>query len=147
MSAVTDHLREVATRDYGLAADAAQSASDDELAQQVLRGIATQKYDVSADELSGKDTRGLVEVLLKNMVVDLLKVDADKVATSTTFNDLGADSLDMVELLMSIEDTFEPFGGLKIADEDANISNVGEAVDRIYGYIGNYLNGGSGATA
>ena len=47
----------------------------------------------------------------------------------------------------SIEDTFEPFGGLKIADEDANISNVGEAVDRIYGYIENYLNGGSGATA
>ena len=139
MSAVTDHLREVASRDYGLAADAAQTASDDELAQQILRGIATQKYDVSADELTGKDTRGLVEVLLKNMVVDLLKVDADKVTTTTTFNDLGADSLDMVELLMSIEDTFEPFGGMKIADEDANIGTVNEAIDRITMYVNNYL--------
>ncbi|HMA33816.1 MAG TPA: acyl carrier protein [Chloroflexia bacterium] len=77
------------------------------------------------------------------MVVDLLKVDAAKVNTAATFSDLGADSLDMVELLMSIEDTFEPFGGLKIADEDANINTVGEAVDRIDGYIKTYLNQGA----
>lgn len=139
MGQVTDHLREVATRDYGVDAPAAQTMTAEQLVQAVLRGIATQKYDVAAPELEGKDTRGLIEVLLSNMVVDLLKVDAAKVTPATTFSDLGADSLDMVELLMSIEDTFEPFGGLKIADEDANISTVGEAIDRIYGYIETYL--------
>ncbi len=146
MSAVSEHLREVATRDYGLDAAEAQDMSDDDLAQAVLRGIATQKYDVAAGDMQGKDTRGLVEVLLNNMVVDLLKVDKAKVTPTATFTDLGADSLDMVELLMSIEDTFEPFGGLKIADEDANIGNVNEAVDRITGYIESYL-AGSPATA
>jgi acyl carrier protein len=146
MSQVTEHLREVATRDYGVDAAEAQSMSDDELAQAVLRGIATQKYDVSAADLEGKDTKGLVEVLLSSMVVDLLKVDPAKVNSSATFSDLGADSLDMVELLMSIEDTFEPFGGLKIADDDANIGTVGEGVDRINGYIETYLTQGA-ATA
>ena len=47
---------------------------------------------------------------------------------------------------MSIEDTFEPFGGLKIADDDANIGTVGEGVDRINGYIETYLTQGA-ATA
>ncbi|HUS17352.1 MAG TPA: acyl carrier protein [Chloroflexia bacterium] len=74
------------------------------------------------------------------MAVELLKVDPAKVTVDSTFADLGADSLDMVEFLMSIEDTFEPFGGLKIADEDANISTIGEGVDRIHGYIQTYLN-------
>jgi acyl carrier protein len=140
MGQVTDHLREVATRDYGVDAAEAGSMDAEQLAQAVLRGIATQKYDVDAAELQGKDTRGLIEVLLTSMVVDLLKVDPAKVNASATFSDLGADSLDMVELLMSIEDTFEPFGGLKIADEDANIATVGEGVDRIHGYIESYLN-------
>jgi len=144
MSQVTEHLREVATRDYGVDAAAVQSMSDEQLVQAVLRGIATQKYAASTGDLEGKDTRGLIEVLLSNMVVDLLKVDAAKVTPAATFAELGADSLDMVELLMSIEDNFEPFGGLKIADEDANINTVAEAVDRIYGYIETYLNQGAG---
>lgn len=145
MTQATEHLREVATRDYGVDTAEAQTMSDDQLAQAVLRGIASQKYDVNAADTEGKDTRGLIEVLLTNMVVDLLKVDPAKVNTEATFSDLGADSLDMVELLMSIEDTFEPFGGLKIADEDANISTVGEAVDRINGYIETYLKQDSAA--
>ncbi len=139
MGQVTDHLREVATRDYAVDASEAQSMDAEQLAQAVLRGIATQKYDTPTEQLAGKDTRGLIEVLLSSMVVDLLKVDPAKVNAQATFQDLGADSLDMVELLMSIEDTFEPFGGLKIADEDANISTVGEGVDKINGYIQTYL--------
>ena len=139
MGQATEHLREIATRDYSVDAAGAASMSDDELAAAVLRGIATQKYNTEASDLEGKDRRGLIEVLLSNMVVDLLKVDASKVNAGATFADLGAESLDMVELLISIEDTFEPFGGLKIADEDANISTVGEAVDRINGYIQTYL--------
>ena len=73
------------------------------------------------------------------MVSDLLKVDKSKVTAETSFSDLGADSLDMVELLMTIEDTFEPFGELKIPEEDANISTVGEAVERIDSYITDYI--------
>ncbi len=140
MGQVTDHLREIATRDYGVDAAEAQGMDAEQLTDAVLRGIATQKYDVAAADLQGKDMNGLIEVLLTNMVVDLLKVEPAKVTSSASFSDLGADSLDMVELLMSIEDTFEPFGGLKIADEDANIATVGEAVDRISDYIHKYLN-------
>ena len=141
MAQVEEHLRTVAVNDYGASADDVANLSSDQLADVVLRGIATTKYSVDASELEGKDTRGLVEVLLGKMVVDLLKVDPEKVTPTAAFSDLGADSLDMVELLMSIEDTFEPFGGLKIADEDADIATVDQAVDRITAYINVYLKG------
>jgi hypothetical protein len=45
----------------------------------------------------------------------------------------------MVELLMTIEDVFEPFGEMKIPEEDANISTVGEASDRIKQYMDTYV--------
>src|SRR4051812_6982188 len=99
MAQVEEHLRTVAERDYGADPAEVQNLSGDQLADVVLRGIATTKYDVSEPEVEGKDTNGLIEVLLGKMVVDLLKVDPEKVSTSTTFSDLGADSLDMVELL------------------------------------------------
>jgi acyl carrier protein len=139
MSQVTDHLREVAVQKYGADAAEVAKAGTNQLAEIILRGIAEKNYDVAATELAGKDMRGLVGVLLEHMIVDLLKVDRAKVTPDATFADLGADSLDMVELLMSIEDTFEPFGGMKIADEDANIGTVNEATDRITQYVENYL--------
>lgn len=147
MSQVTEHLREVAVQNYGADSTEVATADTDTLVNIILRGIATQKYDVAADSLVGKDMRGLIGVLLENMIVDLLKVDRAKVTSDATFADLGADSLDMVELLMSIEDTFEPFGGMKIADEDANIGTVNEAVDRITQYVNNYLQQDSTVTA
>ena len=101
--------------------------------------IAQDKYKVSASETAGKDTSDLTKLLLSSMVVDLLKVDPAKVTDDASFSDLGADSLDMVELLMSIEDTFEPFGEMKIPEEEANIATVGEAVQRIDGYVENYI--------
>ncbi len=39
---------------------------------------------------------------------------------------------------MTIEDVFEPFGEMKIPEEEANIATVGEAVDRITGYLEEY---------
>ena len=56
-------------------------------------------------------------------------VEKDTVTKDTTFvNDLGADSLDTVELIMEFEEEF----GIEIPDEDAeNITTVGSAVDYI----------------
>ena len=65
----------------------------------------------------------------KNIIVDLLGVDPDKVKMESNFReDLEADSLDLVELIMAFE---EEFGG-EISDEQAQqITTVGEAVKYI----------------
>ena len=115
MGQVTEHLREVAVQNYGADSGEVANAGSQELAEQILRGIAADKYSIDTASLEGKDLRSLIGVLLENMIVDLLKVDRAKVTPEATFADLGADSLDMVELLMSIEDTFEPFGGMKMS--------------------------------
>jgi acyl carrier protein len=63
---------------------------------------------------------------IKEIVADLLDIDPDTVKPESKFQaDLGADSLDLVELIMEFE---ERFGG-EISDEDAQkITTVGEAV-------------------
>lgn len=138
MANAVEELREVAVQKYGVDASEVEALDARNLTDMVLAKIAEEKYKVSPSEAEGHDTRGLVGVLVTHMVSDLLKVDAEKVTTDTSFSDLGADSLDMVELLMTIEDVFEPFGEMKIPEEDANISTVGEAVDRISSYIDDY---------
>jgi len=66
---------------------------------------------------------------VKEIIVDLLGVDPDKVTMDARFReDLEADSLDLVELIMALEDKFDA----EIPDEDAqNITTVGEAVKYI----------------
>jgi len=63
---------------------------------------------------------------IKEIIVDLLGVDESKVTPDARFReDLEADSLDLVELIMAFEDKF----GAEISDEDAqSITTVGEAV-------------------
>ncbi len=63
---------------------------------------------------------------VKEIIVDLLGVEPEKVTMEARFReDLGADSLDLVELVMAFE---EEFGGT-ISDEDAQqIKTVGDAV-------------------
>lgn len=63
---------------------------------------------------------------VRDVIVELLNVDADKVTMEARFReDLEADSLDLVELIMAFEDKF----GGEISDEDAQkITTVGEAV-------------------
>lgn len=141
MANATEELREVAVQQYGAEASEVESLEANDLTNMLLGKIAESKYKVAASETQGKDRPALVGVLMQNMVSDLLKVDKEKVSNDTSFSDLGADSLDMVELLMTIEDVFEPFGEMKIPEEDANISTVGEAVDRINQYIDNYVGG------
>jgi acyl carrier protein len=71
-----------------------------------------------------------LEDRLKGIIVDQLGVEAEKVTANASFiNDLGADSLDIVELVMAMEEEFD----LEIPDEDAEkIKTVGDAT--------NYLN-------
>jgi acyl carrier protein len=67
---------------------------------------------------------------VKSIVAENLKVsDPSVISLDTTFiDDLGADSLDVVELVMKLEDEFN----IEIPDEDAKaITKVGEAVDYI----------------
>ena len=74
------------------------------------------------------------EERVKKIVVDLLGVDDDRVVPAARFReDLEADSLDLVELIMAFE---EEFGG-EITDEDAQkITSVGEAVSYIQKNMG-----------
>ena len=66
---------------------------------------------------------------LKKIIVDQLGVDESEVVPSASFvEDLNADSLDVVELIMSLEEEFK----LQISDEDAEkITTVQEAEDYI----------------
>ena len=63
------------------------------------------------------------------LIANRFSVDASTVTEGMTFQqDLGADSLDVVELVMELEDEF----GVQISDEDAeNISTIGDAVNYI----------------
>lgn len=66
---------------------------------------------------------------VKNVIVDQLSVDEGEVTMEASFvDDLGADSLDVVELIMGLETEFD----IEIPDEDAEkISTVGDAVEYI----------------
>jgi len=72
---------------------------------------------------------------VKKIVVEQLGVDEEEVIPSANFvDDLGADSLDLVELVMSMEEEFSEEGQkVEIPDEDAEkIATVQDAVDYIH---------------
>jgi acyl carrier protein len=66
---------------------------------------------------------------VKSIIVEQLGVDAEEVTPTASFtDDLGADSLDIVELVMAFEEEF----GLEIPDEEAEkIGTVQDAIDYI----------------
>ncbi|MBU4477479.1 MAG: acyl carrier protein [Candidatus Omnitrophica bacterium] len=72
-----------------------------------------------------------VEDKVKSIIVDQLGVKTEEVTSTASFvDDLGADSLDTVELVMALEEEF----GIEIPDEDAEkMTTVGEAIKYIDG--------------
>lgn len=70
-----------------------------------------------------------IEAKVKDIIVDKLGVDAEQVVPEASFtNDLGADSLDTVELIMEFEKEF----GISIPDDKAEtIATVGDAIKYI----------------
>lgn len=71
---------------------------------------------------------------LKDLVMDRLNVEEDQIKSEASFvEDLGADSLDIVELIMGIEEEFD----VEIPDEDAEkLTNVGEAFAYVKSKLG-----------
>jgi acyl carrier protein len=70
---------------------------------------------------------------VKKIIVEQLGVEEEVVPTASFVDDLGADSLDLVELIMSLEEEFSnPSHKIEIPDEDAEkIVTVQDAVDYI----------------
>ena len=66
---------------------------------------------------------------LKGIIADVLNVDENEITMDTTFvDDLGADSLDVFQIIMGIEEEFD----IEIAQEEAEkIVSVGDAVEEI----------------
>ena len=77
--------------------------------------------------MSGKDDQ--IDQRIKNLVAKQLKCEVDTIKDESSFEeDLGADSLDRVELIMAIEDEF----GIAIIDEDAeDIATVQDATEYV----------------
>jgi len=73
-----------------------------------------------------------VEEKVKGIIMEQLGVDAEEVTPEASFvNDLGADSLDTVELVMALEEAFK----IEISDEDAEkIGTVSDAIKYIEGH-------------
>jgi acyl carrier protein len=70
-----------------------------------------------------------IETKVKGIIADQLGVGEDEIKPESSFiEDLGADSLDIVELVMAMEEEFE----VEIPDEEAeNIKTVGDAINYI----------------
>lgn len=87
------------------------------------------------NRLAGKDAAQQKAVFdkIKAIIVDRLGVDESAVTLEATFiDDLEADSLDIVELIMALEEDFD----LEIPDEDAEkITTVGDAVAYILAHM------------
>jgi acyl carrier protein len=94
------------------------------------RGPWTQGHQSNPEDLNEMSS---VEERVRKIVVEQLGVKEEEVTPEASFvDDLGADSLDTVELVMALEEEFET----EIPDEDAEkITTVKQAIDYINGHL------------
>ncbi len=70
---------------------------------------------------------------VKKIIVEKLSVDSNEVTLDASFEDLGADSLDIVEIVMALEEEFD----IEISDEEAeNAKSVGDVVNYLVNLLG-----------
>jgi len=70
---------------------------------------------------------------VKKIIVEKLSVDSNEVTLDASFDDLGADSLDIVEIVMALEEEFD----IEISDEEAeNAKSVGDVVNYLVTLLG-----------
>ena len=87
----------------------------------------------------GDDMADTIFERIKKLIVEQLGVEEEKIVLSASFiDDLNADSLDLVELIMAMEEEFSDADKtIEISDEDAEkITTVGEAVDYVKELLG-----------
>jgi acyl carrier protein len=87
----------------------------------------------------GDDMADTIFERIRKLVVEQLGVEEEKVVLTASFiDDLNADSLDLVELIMAMEEEFSDEGRtVEISDEDAEkITTVGEALDYVKELLG-----------
>jgi len=96
----------------------------------MLAAVCIYKGEISSEALKSKRRRLMsVEEKVKEIIVDQLGVDESEVTPDAKFiDDLGADSLDIVELVMALEEEYD----IEISDEEAEkIQTVGDAIEFI----------------
>jgi len=76
--------------------------------------------------------RDQISVQVRQLLAEQLTIDFTKITEQSTLNELGADSLDRVEIIMKIEDLF----GVEISDDDADRLT---GVDSIIAYLEQHL--------
>lgn len=69
------------------------------------------------------------KIRVLSIVMDKLQIDETSIHDTSTLQDLGADSLDLVEIVMSLEDEFS----IEISDEDAEkLENIAQVIDYVH---------------
>lgn len=97
--------------------------------QEFCAALAHRKAATTGPNYGGKSPMATVEDKVKECIVSQLGVNDDEVTPEASFvDDLGADSLDIVELVMALEDKF----GIEIPDEDVEkMRTVKDAIDYV----------------
>jgi acyl carrier protein len=95
----------------------------------VVRGNPPDSTHFGEDLEEFQMATSAIEAKVKSIIADQLGVGEDEIKPESSFiEDLGADSLDIVELVMAMEEEFE----VEIPDEEAeNIKTVGDAINYI----------------
>jgi acyl carrier protein len=95
--------------------------------------LSAAAFGLAGEQDGGGTGMASVEEKVKSIIVDQLGVNESEVTGSASFvDDLGADSLDTIELVMAFEEAF----GIEIPDEDAEkIKTVKNAIDYVEAHV------------